>query len=1095
MPRPARRGVAQPREAEANTTPTRRVPANAITAAIPPFMLDTPPHAPFVMTPAPPSDHGNNSVVPERTGRRQALGQQQTPTTNGHHDPNSSQASTSAGMPVTGNHDDGSLADALAADELRELEGLRDISSLATWTLSSAKPGCALPQLRHPSPNFFWQSDGPQPHILTLHFFKLVAIVKMRIYLDFELDESYTPTKIRFYAGMSEGGLVEFGSWQVMDMIDPETGEARSTIEDVKGWIDVSLKGVGGRESRYHEAVDEPMGEEVDQERAPGDVLKAMVVQVRICENHQNGKDTHVRGFQVFARDEQEEKARKCEKVTEAAAAARKARPHDEKARPHDEKARPHDEKARPHDEKARPHDREKARPARPRHWCPGRRARHARHEYSSSSTWLLSLSCAHTMDSFKRNTIAFTALVLPDWTTMSLVQAAFILVLLSLVIACAFNALYCFCRQTPTVWSRRLSVFGALAAVLLYCYLADRTLVFRKVDKVVDETTFICLCLVALVFGAATACRNPPAGAGKAEHDDETVELLPRQQSEEWKGWMQVAILLYHYFGMSRVLHVYRLIRILVGSYLFLTGYGHATYFLRTDDFSLRRVVSVLTRLNMLACILPFVMGSKYDMYYFPALSTFWFLVTWTVVPRTSGTLAWHVILIRILVAIFCIELLLGLPGVWQKCAYFIHKAKVVDLDATEFLFRLSLDRFVPYAGILAACANERGRRLAPLSWRLPHLNRIAAVASLCLLVPYFLFLSKLNSKEEANRYHPFTEIVPILAFITLRNSHPTVRKYHSSMFSWVGRYSLETFVLQYHIWLAADAKKTLSISGFPTRLPADPPLASHGVRQAEETGVLLAEKLFEAAASDRLRIYSSLFYRCLETLRPTVQLLQAKLDAADSDKRRQVLVRGERGVGEWFGRAWFTQPSPGTAQRLKTEFFPWLDDGYQSLLIPHEKGERIEELHKRVAAALELLVTDVEEEYSAQGRGDEDVTVLICGHAAQIIATGRALTGSVPDDYDEEDFRCYTCGISKFVRSQPRTATAVGVLGAWDCVVNSDCAHLSQGAERGWHFHGDESFDSYGPGLAGGGGVKTFDGGVAEGAKETAADGNAKL
>ncbi|KLJ11752.1 hypothetical protein EMPG_13092, partial [Blastomyces silverae] len=29
-----------------------------------------------------------------------------------------------------------------------------------------------------------------------------------------------------------------------------------------------------------------------------GNVLKAMVIQVRISENHQNGKDTHVRGFQ-----------------------------------------------------------------------------------------------------------------------------------------------------------------------------------------------------------------------------------------------------------------------------------------------------------------------------------------------------------------------------------------------------------------------------------------------------------------------------------------------------------------------------------------------------------------------------------------------------------------------------------------------------------------------------------------------------------------------------------------------------------------------------------------------------------------------------
>lgn len=230
-------------------------------------------------------------------------------------------------------------------DDSRQLVGLRDISSLATWTLSSSKPGCALAQLRHPSPTHFWQSDGPQPHTLTLHFFKLVAIVKMRIYLDYELDESYTPTKIKFFAGMSEGGLVEFGNWEAPETVDPETGEPTSSIESVRGWIDVSLKGVGGRETRYHEQNETPMRTtgtiktkmtrqsvmdlDPDNWRQPkedtgaffedfgdqyeddfttdfvgGDVLKAMVVQVRICENYQNGKDTHVRGFQVFARDE-----------------------------------------------------------------------------------------------------------------------------------------------------------------------------------------------------------------------------------------------------------------------------------------------------------------------------------------------------------------------------------------------------------------------------------------------------------------------------------------------------------------------------------------------------------------------------------------------------------------------------------------------------------------------------------------------------------------------------------------------------------------------------------------------------------------------
>jgi anaphase-promoting complex subunit 10 len=153
----------------------------------------------------------------------------------------------------------------------------------------------------------------------------------MRIYLDFDLDESYTPTKMKFFAGMSEGGLVEFGNWQVLETIDPMTGEAKSNIDGVRGWIDVPLKGVGGREARYHEIVeDEEDAMELDDERGrkttksrkdlastdrgwpqadtdsegAGDVLKAMIVQVQVCENHQNGKDTHVRGFQVFARDE-----------------------------------------------------------------------------------------------------------------------------------------------------------------------------------------------------------------------------------------------------------------------------------------------------------------------------------------------------------------------------------------------------------------------------------------------------------------------------------------------------------------------------------------------------------------------------------------------------------------------------------------------------------------------------------------------------------------------------------------------------------------------------------------------------------------------
>lgn len=316
MPRAPRRAAHHPRN-EVTTTPTR----NALTAEIPPFMLETPPHAPFLTTPLPPSNNPGNSIVPDPNApRRHQARAQQTPAADGdaqneapensHGPHNALGETTSEASPADGQ----SYLESVHHDveDAKLLKGLRDISSLATWTLSSAKPGCALAQLRNPSPNLFWQSDGPQPHTLTLHFFKLVAIVKMRIYLDFELDESYTPTKMKFYAGMSEGGLVEFGSWEVTETVDPDTGETHSSIEGIRGWIDVPLKGVGGREISYHEDGGELDGGvehtlyplQVDaRDDWGGDVLKAMVVQVRICENHQNGKDTHVRGFQVFARD------------------------------------------------------------------------------------------------------------------------------------------------------------------------------------------------------------------------------------------------------------------------------------------------------------------------------------------------------------------------------------------------------------------------------------------------------------------------------------------------------------------------------------------------------------------------------------------------------------------------------------------------------------------------------------------------------------------------------------------------------------------------------------------------------------------------
>ncbi|PUU79094.1 anaphase-promoting complex, subunit 10-domain-containing protein [Tuber borchii] len=142
-------------------------------------------------------------------------------------------------------------------------EGLKEIGNLASWTVSTAKPGNGVEQLRDEDTNLFWQSDGPQPHTINIHFAKRVFVKKISMYLDFENDESYTPTRMSVFSGTGYHDLQEVTTMN---------------FEQPSGWIDVNLEGV-------HE----------------DGQLRTFLIQVCIHANHQNGKDTHVRGLQIFS--------------------------------------------------------------------------------------------------------------------------------------------------------------------------------------------------------------------------------------------------------------------------------------------------------------------------------------------------------------------------------------------------------------------------------------------------------------------------------------------------------------------------------------------------------------------------------------------------------------------------------------------------------------------------------------------------------------------------------------------------------------------------------------------------------------------------
>lgn len=90
---------------------------------------------------------------------------------------------------------------------------------------------------------------------------------------------------------------------------------------------------------------------------------------------------------------------------------------------------------------------------------------------------------------------------------------------------------------------------------------------------------------------------------------------------------------------------------------------------------------------------------------------------------------------------------------------------------------------------------------------------RKIAICASMVCLIWFFVFELFQQSKFTYNAWHPYISPLPVLAFVVLRNATPVLRSTYSSVFAFIGRCSLETFIIQFHLWLAGDTKGVLLV------------------------------------------------------------------------------------------------------------------------------------------------------------------------------------------------------------------------------------------------------------------------------------------
>ncbi|KAF7721081.1 hypothetical protein EC973_005421 [Apophysomyces ossiformis] len=345
------------------------------------------------------------------------------------------------------------------------------------------------------------------------------------------------------------------------------------------------------------------------------------------------------------------------------------------------------------------------------------------------------------------------------------------------------------------------LFVFGL---GVIYMYFGDRTQVFGKMHKLFDYPRFGVLMLITVGLGLIPLSRDEKSGG-----------FLNRAQTDEWKGWMQVIILVYHFVGASGTPEIYNAIRVLVAAYLFQTGYGHFFFFYKKADFSIDRIWNVMIRLNLLTFVLQYTMDTNYLSYYFTPLVSFWFMVIWITmyIGHTHNKNKLWFILLKIGIMSLLTSGVIHVPGLLESFFDILHTLFNIQWNAAEWRFRLALDAWIVYAGMLCALGTVRisEAKLTERRWW-PVLHWVAVLLSCAGLTWFFYFEVRL-SKVEYNQFHPYISWIPVLSFVILRNATAWLRNTHARGHAFIGRCSLETFIGQFHMWLAADTKGLLVV------------------------------------------------------------------------------------------------------------------------------------------------------------------------------------------------------------------------------------------------------------------------------------------